>query len=363
MPRYIGVMSGTSLDGLDIALIEQEQHTTLLATHYLPMPADLRAVLLSLCSPGPDELARSAIAEQHWARLAAQGINALLLEQNLQPGDIRAIGSHGQTVRHEPARSFTIQIGNPALLTELTGISVVADFRRRDVAAGGQGAPLVPAFHDALFSDGKSRQAILNVGGFSNLSLLDPQQPVHGFDSGPGNVLLDAWINRHQGLGYDRNGDWAASGQVSTELLNELLSDPFFTTQGPKSTGRELFNLPWLDQHLSQLPAIAPADVQATLLEMTAQSIVGALQSAQQGTQQLLVCGGGAHNLALMKRLAELLPDCHVSSTGDHGVPADWVEAMAFAWLAHCCLEGIPSNRPSVTGAKGLRVLGAIYPA
>ncbi|PTQ67127.1 anhydro-N-acetylmuramic acid kinase [Pseudomonas sp. GV071] len=363
MPRYIGVMSGTSLDGLDIALIEQEQHTTLLATHYLPMPDDLRAVLLSLCSPGPDELARSAVAEQQWAHLAAQGIHALLLEQNLKPGDIRAIGSHGQTVRHEPARGFTIQIGNPALLTELTSISVVADFRRRDVAAGGQGAPLVPAFHDALFSDGKSRQAILNVGGFSNLSLLDPQLPVHGFDSGPGNVLLDAWINRHQGLSYDRNGDWAASGQVSDALLSELLSDPFFTTQGPKSTGRELFNLPWLDQHLGQLPTMAPADVQATLLEMTAQSIVAALTKAQQGTQKLLVCGGGAHNLTLMKRLAELLPGCIVSSTGDYGVPADWVEAMAFAWLAHCCLEGIPSNRPSVTGAKGLRVLGAIYPA
>ncbi len=363
MPRYIGVMSGTSLDGLDIALIEQEQHTTLLATHYLPMPDDLRADLLALCSPGPDELARAAIAEQHWARLAAQGIHSVLTEHNLKPADIRAIGSHGQTVRHEPARGFTVQIGNPALLTELTGITVVADFRRRDVAAGGQGAPLVPAFHDALFSDGTSRRAVLNVGGFSNLSLLDPDEPVHGFDSGPGNVLLDAWINRHQGLAYDRNGDWAASGQVSADLLQALLSDPFFTTKGPKSTGRELFNLPWLDQHLSQLPAIAPSDVQATLLEMTAQSVVASLKNAQQGTQQLLVCGGGAHNLTLMKRFAELMPACAVASTADYGVPADWVEAMAFAWLAHCCLEGIPSNRPSVTGAKGLRILGAIYPA
>ena len=363
MPRYIGVMSGTSLDGLDIALIEQGQHTTLLATHYLPMPEDLRAELLTLCSSGPDELARSAIAEQRWAQLAAQGINALLNEQQLNPADIRAIGSHGQTVRHEPARGFTIQIGNPALLTELTGITVVADFRRRDVAAGGQGAPLVPAFHDALFSDSSHRRAVLNVGGFSNLSLLDPQQPVHGFDSGPGNVLLDAWIQRHQGVGYDRNGDWAASGQVANDLLHALLSDPFFTTRGPKSTGRELFNLPWLDQHLARLPALAPADVQATLLEMTAQSIVAALQNAQQGTQQLLVCGGGAHNGALMQRLAQLLPACTVSSTAEQGVPPDWVEAMAFAWLAHCCLEGIPSNRPSVTGAKGLRVLGAIYPA
>lgn len=363
MPRYIGVMSGTSLDGLDIALIEQEQHTTLLATHYLPMPDDLRAELLTLCSSGPDELARSAIAEQRWAQLAAQGINALLNEQQLKPSDIRAIGSHGQTVRHEPARGFTIQIGNPALLTELAGITVVADFRRRDVAAGGQGAPLVPAFHDALFSDSSHRRAVLNVGGFSNLSLLDPQQAVHGFDSGPGNVLLDAWIQRHQGVSYDRNGDWAASGHVANDLLNALLGDPFFTTRGPKSTGRELFNLPWLDKHLASLPALAAADVQATLLEMTAKSIVAALQNAQQHTQQLLVCGGGAHNGSLMQRLAQLLPGCTVSSTAEQGVPPDWVEAMAFAWLAHCCLESIPGNRPSVTGAKGLRVLGAIYPA
>ncbi len=356
-------MSGTSLDGLDIALIDQSDTTTLLATRYLPMPDNLRADLLTLCSAGPDELARSAVAENQWAHLAADGIHAMLNEQQLTPNDIRAIGSHGQTVRHEPARGFTIQIGNPALLTELTGITVVADFRRRDVAAGGQGAPLVPAFHDALFSDGLSRQAILNVGGFSNLSLLDPQQPVHGFDSGPGNVLMDAWIHRHQGVSYDRNGDWAASGTVSDELLSALLSDPFFTTKGPKSTGRELFNLPWLDQHLSDIPAISAADVQATLLEMTAQSIIGALTNAQPNTQRLLVCGGGAHNGALMKRLAMLLPGCAVQSTDEHGVPADWVEAMAFAWLAHCCLENIPSNRPSVTGAKGLRVLGAIYPA
>lgn len=356
-------MSGTSLDGLDIALIDQCNTTFLLATRYLPMPDDLRADLLALCSSGPDELARSAIAEQQWAHLAASGIQAMLSELNLEPGDIRAIGSHGQTVRHEPARGFTIQIGNPALLTELTGITVIADFRRRDVAAGGQGAPLVPAFHDALFSDQTSRQAILNIGGFSNLSLLDPKQPVYGFDSGPGNVLMDAWIHRHQGVSYDRNGDWAGSGAVSGDLLGALLSDPFFTTKGPKSTGRELFNLPWLDKHLSRLPAISPADVQATLLEMTAQSIIAALTNAQKNTERLLVCGGGARNLTLMNRLGELLPGCAVQSTDDHGVPADWVEAMAFAWLAHCCLEGIPSNRPSVTGAKGLRVLGAIYPA
>ncbi|UVE17363.1 anhydro-N-acetylmuramic acid kinase [Pseudomonas sp. LS44] len=363
MPLYIGVMSGTSLDGLDIALLEHSEQPHLLATHYLPMPTALRSELLALCASGPDELARAALAEQQWASLAAQGIHALLTAQNLHAADIRAIGSHGQTVRHEPSRGFTVQIGNPALLAELSGISVVADFRRRDVAAGGQGAPLVPAFHEALFDDGKTPQAVLNIGGFSNLSLLEPQQSVRGFDCGPGNVLMDAWIQHQQGASFDRNGAWAASGQVQPTLLGALLSDPFFQGRGPKSTGRELFNLPWLEQHLRQLPSFAAEDVQATLLEMTAQSIVESLLVAQPDVTRLLVCGGGAHNGALMARLAAFLPKTQVSSTADYGVPPDWVEAMAFAWLAHCCLEGIAANRPSVTGARGLRILGAIYPA
>jgi anhydro-N-acetylmuramic acid kinase len=363
MPLYLGVMSGTSLDGLDIALIEQDHSTRLIGTRYLPMPAELRAALLALCVSGPDELARAAIAEQQWVRLAAQGIAELLQQHQLTPQAIRAIGSHGQTVRHEPARGFSIQIGNPALLSELTGISVVSDFRRRDLAAGGQGAPLVPAFHEALFANPHSRRAILNIGGFSNLSLLEPKTQVHGFDCGPGNVLLDAWIQRHRGVDYDQDGSWAATGQVQAQLLQALLSDDFFQTQGPKSTGRELFNLAWLDQHLRALPPYAAADVQATLLELTAISVIEALQAAQLNTEELLICGGGAHNLTLMKRLAALLPGGRVSSTEAYGVPADWVEAMAFAWLAHCCLEGIPANRPSVTGARGLRVLGAIYPA
>lgn len=363
MPLYCGVMSGTSLDGLDIALIEQTDTTRLLGTLYLPMPDGLRRSLLSLCAPGPDELARAAVIEQEWVALAAQGINDLLTQHGIKADNVRAIGSHGQTVRHEPARGFSIQIGNPALLAELTNISVVSDFRRRDVAAGGQGAPLVPAFHDALFASPTSVRAVLNIGGFSNLSLLAPEQAVHGFDCGPGNVLLDAWIHRHQGLVYDQDGQWAASGCVQMQLLQGLMSDPYFQTQGPKSTGRELFNVAWLDQHLQNQPAIAAADVQATLLELTALSITQALNAAQQNTEILLVCGGGAHNSTLMRRLAQLLPNSQVSPTDEHGVPADWVEAMAFAWLAHCCLEGIPANRPSVTGAKGLRVLGAIYPA
>lgn len=363
MPLYIGVMSGTSLDGLDIALIEQAPAINLIATHYIPMPETLRAELLGLCASGPDEIARSAIAQQHWVTLAAQGIHALLAQQNLTPQNIRAIGSHGQTIRHEPARGFTVQIGNPALLTELTGITVVSDFRSRDVAAGGQGAPLVPAFHEALFGERTGNRAVLNIGGFSNLSLIETDKPVAGFDCGPGNVLLDAWINHQRGEQFDRDGQWAASGKVETQLLNALLSDPFFLTRGPKSTGREVFNLGWLQHHLGRLPAFQPEDVQATLLELTASTIVESLQAAQADTETLLVCGGGAHNAALMSRLAALLPSTQVSSTATYGVDPDWVEAMAFAWLAHCCLEGIAANRPSVTGAHGLRVLGAIYPA
>ncbi|AZD10886.1 Anhydro-N-acetylmuramic acid kinase [Pseudomonas chlororaphis] len=363
MALYIGVMSGTSLDGLDIALIEQTPAIRLIATHYIPMPESLRAELLGLCASGPDEIARSAIAQQNWVKLAAQGIHSLLAQQQLKPADIRAIGSHGQTIRHEPARGFTIQIGNPALLTELTGITVVSDFRSRDVAAGGQGAPLVPAFHEALFDQSSGKRAVLNVGGFSNLSLIESDKPVAGFDCGPGNVLLDAWINAQRGENYDRDGQWAASGQVEPLLLSALLSDPFFATQGPKSTGREVFNLEWLQEHLARLPALPPENVQATLLELTALTIVESLQAAQTDTHELLVCGGGAHNSALMNRLSSLLPNTKVSSTATHGVDPDWVEAMAFAWLAHCCLEGIAANRPSVTGARGLRVLGAIYPA
>lgn len=363
MPLYLGVMSGTSLDGLDIALIEQQQQPRLLASLYRPMPASLRQELLSLCAPGNDELARAALAENRWAELAADAIAYLLRQEELEATAIRAIGSHGQTVRHEPARGFTVQIGNPALLAERTGISVVADFRRRDVAANGQGAPLVPAFHQAVFDTGDTPRAVLNIGGFSNLTLLQPGQPVCGFDCGPGNALLDAWIGIQHGRGYDDRGTWAASGQVAPALLQRLLKTPFFQGTGPKSTGRELFNLPWLQQHLNTLAPLAAEDVQRTLLELTALSIVHALKAAQTDCREVLVCGGGAHNHTLMHRLAELLPGINVTTTADYGIDPDWVEAMAFAWLAHCCLERIPANSPSVTGASGPRVLGAIYPA
>lgn len=363
MPNYLGVMSGTSLDGLDIALIEQNLRPRLLATHYLAMPAALKTELLALHSPGQDELTRTALAELQWTHLAATGIRELLRAAQLAPSEVAAIGCHGQTLRHEPTKGFTLQIGNPALLAELTGITVVADFRRRDLAAGGQGAPLAPAFHDALFADPRMRRALLNIGGFSNLSLLVPEQPVRGFDCGPGNVLMDAWIQRQRGEDFDADGRWAATGQVDQNLLTSLLGDAFFAQTGPKSTGREYFNLDWLDDALSRRDPIAPQNVQATLLELTARSILDALQAACPNVDELFVCGGGARNLALMARLQALLPQALVAATDSQGVPADWVEAMAFAWLAHCALAGIPGNRPSVTGASGPRVLGAIYPA
>lgn len=363
MQRYLGVMSGTSLDGVDIALIEQGDVPQLAASLYLPMPEALRAEFLALSIPGADELARSALAENQWACLVAGGIKRLLAQEALEPTDIRAIGSHGQTVRHAPECGYTIQIGNPALLVELTGISVVSDFRRRDVAAGGQGAPLVPAFHEAIFKRDGRHPAVLNIGGFSNISILGAGEPIRGFDCGPGNVLLDAWIQRCRGLPYDHDGRWAASGDANDRLLLDMLNAPYFERTGPKSTGRELFNLDWLEHLLLKHPGIREEDVQATLLELTARSIGNALLNNKVLAGDLLVCGGGAHNGALMQRLAQLLPDCNVASTALYGVPPDWVEAMAFAWLAHCCLEGIPANRPSVTGANGLRVLGAIYPA
>lgn len=366
MAYYIGIMSGTSLDGLDIALIEQPYNAAsrLIATHYTALPGDLRQELLSLCSSGNDELARAAVAENYWAQLAAKGIQELLTNQNLKPDAIKAIGSHGQTVRHEPKRNFTIQLSNAALLAELTNITVVTDFRCRDVAAGGQGAPLVPAYHELLFKDNTKHRAILNIGGFSNLSLLSVNKATHGFDCGPGNVLMDTWISHKLNKPYDTNGEWAASASPNQALLALFLTDDFFHQTGPKSTGREFFNANWLTKKLEQFKQSIPDNVvQSTLLELTVRSIVDALNKAQPETDELIACGGGAFNYELLKRLQHYLPNTLVQTTQHHGIAPEWIEAMAFAWLAHCCLEKIPANRPAVTGAKGLRILGAIYPA
>ncbi len=358
----IGLMSGTSLDGVDAVLVEFPSTAPVVrATVYFPYPAELRQDLLRLHQSSPDELHLAALLAIKLARIYAEAVSQLLSNAQVTAEDVRAIGCHGQTIRHQPQSGYTIQLNNPALLAELTGISVVADFRSRDIAAGGQGAPLVPAFHAAQFRDEKLHRAILNLGGIANLTDLQPGQATRGFDCGPGNMLLDAWVQRHLGCDFDATGKWAAAGRILPDLLEKLLGHPFFAEKPPKSCGREQFNLDWLEKLLSNHEA--PVDVQATLLQMTATSVQQAMQRWCGNIDELYVCGGGARNAALMERLCKLLPQTIVQATDALGLPADWVEAVAFAWLARRTLEGLPGNLPEVTGAKGLRLLGAIYPA
>ena len=365
---YLGLMSGTSLDGIDVAAVEftaGAPHVLAAQTH--PYPSDLRERLLALAQGGSaDEIERLGQLDHTLGILFANAALAILNASNLDPAAIRAIGSHGQTVRHRPAFSdpFTLQIADPNLIAEITGITTVADFRRRDMAAGGQGAPLVPAFHADCFRDASEDRAVLNVGGMANLTLLpaDPQKPVSGFDTGPGNVLLDAWIEKCLGKRYDSDGSWAATGRAHAELLDALLRDDYFIALPPKSTGREHFNLSWLEQRLKAVQC-GPSDVQATLIALTAGTVAASLRQTASATGRLLVCGGGVHNEALMQALGVALPDMIVESTARHGIDPDWVEAAAFAWMARETLAGRPSNIPSVTGARGPRVLGGIYPA
>lgn len=357
---FIGLMSGTSLDGIDAALVDfAGPQPRLVAALCLPFEPALRAELLTLQSTQEQELHRAALAANDLSIASARAVTTLLTQAGVAPGEIKAIGHHGQTIRHRPELGYTLQIGNHALLAELTGISVVGDFRSRDVAAGGQGAPLVPAFHQAIFGSPSETRVIVNIGGIANLTVLDPHQTVRGWDSGPGNMLMDYWIGQHQGQAYDADGAWAATGQVREELLNHLLADPYFTLPAPKSTGRDLFNADWLQRHLlqAQWPA---ADVQATLCALTACSIADAARSTQAAT--LYLCGGGAHNATLRRMLASRLPGTTIQTTADLGVDPDWLEAMAFAWLARTCLQHEPANLPAVTGAKGPRILGAIWP-
>ena len=359
-------MSGTSLDGADGVLVRLApgQPPRMLASAGLPMPDALRVELLALNRSGADELHRAAVASQALARLYADTVHTLLGQASLPASAISAVGAHGQTVRHRPDLGFTVQLNAPALLAELTGINVVADFRSRDVAAGGQGAPLVPPFHAAMFQATHPR-AVLNLGGIANLTLLAPAHPPRGFDTGPPNVLLDTWCQRHTGQAYDDHGRWAATGQVLPTLLEHLLAgEPWLALPPPKSTGRDLFNAAWLDQRLQSYggPAPAPQDVQATLQRYTARTVADALEAAAPATRDVLVCGGGARNPGLMRDLAICLQR-PVQATDAAGVPAQWVEAMAFAWLAQAYLDRTPAGVPQVTGARGPRVLGALYPA
>jgi anhydro-N-acetylmuramic acid kinase len=364
---FIGLMSGTSLDGVDGVLADLSvPHRPLWLSHaFIPFDPDLRQRFLALHQPAAGELDMAQQAGLDLARLYARVVHLLLTQQGLKAADISAIGAHGQTVRHLPVIGgkvgYTLQINQPALLAELTGIAVVADFRSRDIAAGGQGAPLVPAFHQALWGDPLRPMAALNLGGIANLSLMAPGQPLLGLDSGPGNMLMDAWHQLHRGTPYDADGAWAATGAVDAGLLQQLLAEPYFALPAPKSTGRDLFHLDWLRGHLRHHPDVSPADVQATLLELSAQTCVQALVRYMPRPDQWVVCGGGAFNGTLMRRLAQLAP-CPVVSSAEKGLHPSHVEAAAFAWLAQRTLLGLSGNAPSVTGALGERVLGAIYP-
>ena len=364
-PLYLGLISGTSADGIDAALVRFEPECELVFGRTYPWDAALRARLVALGQGGAatslDEL---GALDTQLARAFADAALQALADAGLQPRHVRAIGSHGQTVRHRPeaAAPFTWQMGDGNVIAERSGITTVADFRRRDVAAGGHGAPLMPAFHAAMLHDPNEDRAVLNLGGIGNFTLLPATGEVRGFDTGPANALMDAWCERHTGKAYDAGGDFAASGRVDPDLLSRLIADPWFALPPPKSTGREQFHLPWLEaQSGPGFPA--PADVQATLLELSAVTVANALRATQPDTARVLVCGGGVHNRVLMARLASLLPGVIVESTAAHGMDPDYVEAMGFAWLARETLAGRPGNLPSVTGASGPRVLGAIYPA
>lgn len=355
------------MDAMDAVLVDLASSFPLLKHHVsIPLSEPLKKSLLALCQPGDDEITRMALADIQVAQISAQAVNRLLKEAAVPASEIQAISNHGQTIRHLPAIGNTLQIGSPSHIAEMTGILTVADFRRRDMAAGGQGAPLAPAFHEAVFRHPEQTRVILNIGGMANISILPKSisLPTSGFDTGPGNVFMDYWNRQHQSTPYDSNGDWASNGNIDKTLLRAFLSDDYFSTKPPKSTGREYFNPEWLDKYLStQSTHLAPADIQATLMELTAHSISEAINHYATDCQELFVCGGGTYNTALLKRLSDHLPNITVSNTCKLGLAPEWVEAVAFAWLAKQTLLGLTGNLPSVTNAKGKRILGGIYPA
>ena len=364
---YLGLISGTSADGIDAALASFDGGQARL--HFgrtYPWDPALRAQLVALGQQGT-ALPLDAIAELdvRVARAFADAANLAMADSGIAAASVHAIGSHGQTLRHRPwgPYPYTLQLGDPSTLAERTGITVVADLRRRDVAAGGHGAPLLPGLHAELLRDASEDRAVLNLGGIANLTLLPAAAgaPVRGFDTGPANALMDAWCLRHHGAAYDRDGAFACSGKVDAALLARLLDDAWFIQAPPKSTGRDQFHLGWVEARLSG--GESPADVQATLVALTARTVADALQATQPGTRRVVACGGGVHNPALMQALAEAMPAAMVETTREHGLDPDHIEAMGFAWLARQTMLGLPGNLPSVTGAAGPRVLGGIYPA
>ncbi|MEP6677709.1 MAG: anhydro-N-acetylmuramic acid kinase [Betaproteobacteria bacterium] len=364
---FAGVMSGTSLDGVDAVVADFARAgggacETRGAAH-VSFPTMLRDELLALQAPGANELSRAGAAANMLAELDADAIGKALAAAKLDRERVTAVGVHGQTLRHKPERGWTLQLNNPARVAERSGLTVVADFRSRDVAAGGQGAPLVPAFHAALFGTPKTHRVIVNLGGIANITDLPPGGPVRGFDTGPGNALCDLWCARNRGTPFDEGGAWAATGKVAPELLETMLAEPFFSAAPPKSTHRDSFNLGWLEKSLASAHWRGEADdVQATLVALTARTIADAIRACAPEAQEVLACGGGARNSTLMNALTDELKPRRVITTHVAGVPVEHVEALAFAWLARETLAGRPGNLPAVTGAKGLRVLGAIYP-
>lgn len=364
---YIGIMSGTSLDGVDLALVDFAKNPPqMTACDFVPMPESVRQAVSALVKRGETSLQALGELDCALGKLYADCVNAFLAKHHLRAEQIAAIGCHGQTVWHSPQGEFpfTTQIGDMNIVAVQTGITTIGDFRRKDIAYGGQGAPLVPAFHQAVFAKPNTIVGVLNIGGISNISLLVPEQPTIGYDIGAGNTLMDVWIEQHQGVKFDKNGDWARSGKVNDTLLNALLDEPFLRQPPPKSTGRELFNLDWLAKKLATQTACKPEDVQATLLEFTAQSIADSLAQLDNPNNlpcELAVCGGGARNAFLIERLAALCPTWWVTTTNEYGLDIDFVEAAAFAWLAHQRLHNLSSNLPSVTGAKQAVSLGVIF--
>ncbi len=361
--RFLGLISGTSADGVDVALVDFDPQPRISAAATYPYPEALRDRILDLARNAPsvalDELGTLDVAI---ARHFADSANALLAQAGVDATSIAALGSHGQTVRHKPLGEFpfTMQLGDPSVIAEITGITTIADFRRGDIAAGGQGAPLAPAFHSAAMANG-NRRALLNLGGIANVTVFDDDGDVLGFDTGPANCLMDAWAVRHIGQPRDEGGAWASQGTVNQALLSRLLADPYFALPAPKSTGREQFNLDWLEQRL--IDGVSAIDVQATLLALSVQTIATAIRNNGPAVDEILGCGGGVHNAGLMTALADALAPIKVGSTADIGIDPDFVEAAAFAWLARERVHGRPGNLPSVTGARGPRLLGAIFAA
>jgi anhydro-N-acetylmuramic acid kinase len=358
---YAGIMSGTSMDGADAIVADFSAHQPrVLGFGSVDFPAPLKAELLALNFSGADEIARASLCANALADAYSRALDAALEVAHIERKSLTAIGCHGQTIRHRPDLGYTVQINNPARLAELTGCTVVSDFRSRDIAAGGQGAPLVPAFHDGIFRASHESRVVVNIGGIANVTFLAPGAPAWGFDCGPGNCLMDLMAVRHLGQTYDRDGAFAAQGQMNAALFAHMSADPYFALPPPKSTGRDLFHAAWLDAHVQDEAA---ADVQATLLELTAWSIAESIRTHAPNTARLLLCGGGAFNGALQRALALKLPGASIERTSQHGVPEQQVEALAFAWLAKQCMERKAIDFTRTTGAKGPRILGSITPA